>query len=201
MKTGASEANDKVPTQLLTNLRCVRDFLIFSDMKQAIASHQIHDSLDTVLPEVKSNNRDFELYERQKKCPIDQATCNRGIKVEYQGWALDKYKNIHMAEKAYALRPSHDWYLFVDADTYVVWPTLVGWLASFNPLKKNYMGSVATLAGRPFAHGGSGYMVSQGMMRALFDGKSGVANKYDAAAKSTCCGDALFSQALKAETD
>jgi hypothetical protein len=32
MKTGATEAYDKLPTQLLTNLQCVPDFLLFSDM-------------------------------------------------------------------------------------------------------------------------------------------------------------------------
>lgn len=32
MKTGATEAFDKVPTQLLTNLQCVPDFLLFSDL-------------------------------------------------------------------------------------------------------------------------------------------------------------------------
>jgi hypothetical protein len=32
MKTGATEAFDKVPTHLLTTLQCLPDFLIFSDM-------------------------------------------------------------------------------------------------------------------------------------------------------------------------
>ena len=201
MKTGATEAYVRIATQLLTNLRCLSDFLIFSDMEQTIAGQQIRNSLDTVLPEAKSDNQDFDLYERQKKCRVDLETCNKDAGGTATGGALDKYKNIHMAEKAYALRPSHDWYLFVDADTYVVWPTLVEWLAQLNPQKKHYMGSVAMLDGHRFAHGGSGYLMSQGMMRAFLDGKLGVANKYDVAAKSTCCGDALLSQALKAETD
>lgn len=32
MKTGATEAYDKLPTQLLTGLQCIDDFLIFSDL-------------------------------------------------------------------------------------------------------------------------------------------------------------------------
>lgn len=32
MKTGATEAFDKLPTHLLTTMRCLKDFLIFSDM-------------------------------------------------------------------------------------------------------------------------------------------------------------------------
>ena len=32
MKTGATEAFDRIPTHLLTTMRCLPDFLIFSDM-------------------------------------------------------------------------------------------------------------------------------------------------------------------------
>lgn len=202
MKTGASEAYSKIPTQLLTNLRCLNDFLIFSDMEQEVAGFMIQDSLDTVLPEAMSGNKDFDLYNRQKTCSVDQETCNKnsGADTASQGWALDKYKNIHMAEKTYAQRPDYDWYIFVDADTYVLWGTLVEWLKQLNPEDKLYVGSVALLGGFPFAHGGSGYLVSRGMMRDFLEGKEGVANKWDVAVKSTCCGDYMFSYALKNET-
>jgi hypothetical protein len=36
MKTGATEAFDKVPTHLLTTLQCVPDFLLFSDMVRGL---------------------------------------------------------------------------------------------------------------------------------------------------------------------
>lgn len=36
MKTGATEAFDKVPTHLLTTLQCMSEFLIFSDMVRNI---------------------------------------------------------------------------------------------------------------------------------------------------------------------
>lgn len=203
MKTGASEAYSKIPTQLLTNLRCLNDFLIFSDMEQEVAGFTIQDSLDTVLPEAMVDNRDFDLYNRQKMCAVDQETCNKnsGANTASQGWALDKYKNIHMAEKAYEQRPNYDWYMFVDADTYVLWGTLTEWLKQMDPDQKHYLGSVALLGGFPFAHGGSGYLVSKAMMRAFLKGKTGIANKWDVPVKSTCCGDYMFSFALKNETD
>lgn len=200
MKTGASESWSKIPTQLNTNLRCKDDFLIFSDMMQTINGVHIHDSLDAVLPKVSKDSQDFELYRRQKLCPIDQDSCNRDFRTAEQGWNLDKYKNIHIAEKAYAFQPGFDWYMFVDADSYVVWPTLVEWLSRIDPQRKIYMGSVAMLGDMPFAHGGSGYLVSRSLMEDMFDGKTGVANRYDVAATQTCCGDALFSHAVQNET-
>lgn len=201
MKTGASESYSKIPTQIISNLRCIDDFLIFSDMKQDIAGYHIHDSLDTVLPEVKDNNGDFDLYFHQQDCPVDQENCNKGHDVASQGWALDKYKNVHIAEKAYKLRPNYDWYLYVDADTYVIWPTMMDWLGHLNPAKRHYLGSAALLGGFPFGHGGSGYVVSRGAMKAFLDGKTNVANKWDEEATKTCCGDYLFAYALKQETN
>jgi hypothetical protein len=196
MKTGASESYSKIPTQLMTTLKCLPDFLIFSDMEQKIAGYRIHDSLDTVLDDIKEKNKDFDLYHRQKKCPIDQEHCNKHHDVAKQGWDLDKYKNTHMAEKAYKMRPNYDWYMFVDADTYVIFSTLMEWLKHLNPNKAHYIGSVAALGGFPFAHGGSGYLVSAATMRAMFSGKTGVANQYDEPVQHTCCGDYMWSKAL-----
>lgn len=200
MKTGASEAYSKIPIQLHTTLKYLSDFLFFSDMAQNIAGYTIYDSLDTVLSEVKEKNKDFALYHRQKQCPIDQDSCNKNHDVAKQGWELDKYKNIHMAEKAYKMRPNYEWYLFVDADTYVVFPTLVQWLKQMDSSKPHYIGSVAQVAGFPFGHGGSGYLVSQAAMRAMFYGKTEVANKYDETIQHTCCGDYMWSKALNDET-
>lgn len=201
MKTKASEAYSRIPMQLMTNLKCVPDFLIFGDMAQVVAGQQIHDSLDSVLPEAKTPNHDFDLYNRQHECAIDHDTCNRYHDVAREAQTLDKYKNVHIAEKAYRLRPSSDWYLFVDTETYVVWPTLVEWLRQLDPLEKHYIGSLALHVHFPFAQGGSGYLLSQGAMQAFFKGKSDVANKWDTSATEICCGDALFGRALKSEAD
>lgn len=199
MKTGASEAYSKIPTQLMTNLKCLPDYLLFSDMSQKIAGYTIHDCLDTVLDKVKQDSKDFELYHRQQKCPVDQDLCNKVHDTAKQGWELDKYKNIHMAEKAYAMRPNYDWYLFVDADTYVAYPTLTEWLKHLDPSKRNYIGSVAMLGSLLFGHGGSGYLLSKATMQAMFGGRTNVANKFDEQAQHICCGDALLAQALKDE--
>ncbi|KAG5929850.1 hypothetical protein E4U42_004370 [Claviceps africana] len=200
MKTGASEAYSRIPTQLMTTLKCLPEHFIFSDMKQTIAGYAIHDSLDTIRDDIKQSNVDFELYLRQQKCPTDQGDCNKFFDTAKQGWNLDKYKNIHMAEKAYRMRPDYDWYLFIDADTYVAYPTLMEWLKHLDPHKPHYIGSVAYLGQLPFGHGGSGYLVSQAAMHAMFHGKENVASKWDEAVQKVCCGDAMFSQALKDET-
>ncbi|KAK8095002.1 hypothetical protein PG997_001687 [Apiospora hydei] len=203
MKTGASEAYARVPTQLMTTLRCVPDYLIFSDMKQTLAGVEIHDSLDTVLEEAKKDNSDFVLYDYQKACEVDLENCNReGGDAAKAGWNLDKYKNIHIAEKAFALRPNYDWYVFIDADTYVLWPNLVQWLKNFRPMSKHYFGSMTMISMFPFAHGGSGYVISKAAMTE-FNGRpdGSVANKWDTKIHDSCCGDYMFAKAFKEATD
>ena len=200
MKTGASEVFSKVPTQLMTNLQCLPEYYIFSDMEQSIAGHKIYDSLDEVLQDVIFGNKDFNLYFRQKSCAVDQQQCHAGHDLGGEGWALDKYKFVHLAEKTYRMRPNYKWYLFTEADTYVVWSNIVDWLKRLNPEKPLYFGSRAFIANKPFAHGGSGYVMSHAAMRDMFEGKTGVANRYDDQAPKTCCGDGLFAEAVKNET-
>lgn len=200
MKTGASESFARIPTQLFTVLSCLDDFLIFSDMDQEIAGYRIHDSLSTVLEEAKNGNSDFDLYRRQKACIVNQEDCNKLGNPAKEGWNLDKYKNIHMAEKTYEMRPDYDWYVFVDADSYVLWPNLVMWLKQLNHKKRLYLGSVALLGGFSFGHGGSGYVVSQAAMADFAGGHPGIGNQWDMKAKDECCGDYVFARAMKEAT-
>ncbi|KAJ9143507.1 Glycoprotein-N-acetylgalactosamine 3-beta-galactosyltransferase 1 [Pleurostoma richardsiae] len=197
MKTGATESFDRIPTQIMTVLKCLPDFLIFSDMEQRIGGYHIHDSLETVLEEAKEGNSDFDLYRRQKACPVDQVNCQKLGDPASEGWNLDKYKNIHIAEKAYRMRPGYDWYVFIDADTYVLWPNMVQWLRQMRPSKKRYLGSVTLINDFSFGHGGSGYVVSRAAMEESVGKNPGIANKYDVRAKSECCGDYLFALAVK----
>ncbi|KAK9414523.1 hypothetical protein SUNI508_11096 [Seiridium unicorne] len=203
MKTGASESFNMIPTQLITALRCVVDFLIFSDMKQTIAGVDIHDSLETVLQEAMENNADFDLYRRQNDCIIDQENCNKEAdgSLSSAGWNLDKYKNVHIAERAYDLRPGYDWYVTIDADTYVLWPNLVQWLAQLDASEKHYLGSATMMNDLAFGHGGSGYVLSGAVMEEFAGNNPGIASQYDLRAKETCCGDYMFGRALKDTID
>lgn len=193
MKTGASESFDKLPTHLITTLRCLPDFLLFSDLDQHIAGYHVRDSLETVLSTAKDDNHEFDLYRQQKDCVIDQDMCAKNIDgLQGAGWNLDKYKNIHMAEKAHRLRPGYDWYFFVDADTYISWPNIVQMFRKLDPTRPRYLGSPTMIGGHPFAHGGSGYAVSRAAMMEFAGQNPGIANKYDPQVKDVCCGDYMF---------
>lgn len=197
MKTGATEAYDRLPVQIMTVLKCLPDFLLFSDLDQHIGGYHVRDSLETVLVEAQDGNPDFDLYRAQKECAVNQDDCSKAFGgSDSAGWNLDKYKNIHMAEKAYRLRPDYDWYVFVDADTYVSWPNMVYALKKLDPAKERYLGVPTMIGDRMFAHGGSGYVVSRGAMKEFVGKHPGIANKYDIDMQHNCCGDFVFALAL-----
>lgn len=197
MKTGATESFDRLPVQIMTALKCLPDFLLFSDLDQHIGGYHVRDSLETVLEEAKEDNPDFDLYRLQQQCAVDQDNCVKMMDgAGTAGWNLDKYKNIHMAEKSYRMRPNYDWYVFVDADTYVSWPNLVYSLNKLDPTEEKYLGVVTIIGHMIFGHGGSGYVVSQAAMKNFVGKNPGIANKYDADIKYSCCGDFMFAVAL-----
>jgi hypothetical protein len=196
VKTGATEALARIPTLLLTFLSCAEDdVLFFSDMEQKIGGVHIHDALVDVVNEAKTVNTDFELYELQKQLYAHGEDISSLSKAK-EAWALDKYKNIHIAQKTWELRPNKTWYFFIDADTYVVWPNFFAWLKRLDPTKHLYLGrTIHTL--NLFAHGGPGYLISYEAMRRLVgEDAHKIASDFDISASTTCCGDAELAGSL-----
>ncbi|KAK9426182.1 hypothetical protein SUNI508_12543 [Seiridium unicorne] len=200
MKTGATEAFDKVPTHLLTTLQCMPDFLIFSDMEQQVGKHHIYDVLSEVDESAKAHNNDFDLYRDQKECPVSQKSCVDARDGGSKAWNLDKYKFLPMMEQTWRLRPGRDWYVFAEADTYVFWSNMVHWLrteSQLNPKERIYLGSRSFIGGTPFAHGGSGYVLSGTLLRHLIEHHPGVVKQYNIKGANECCGDLMLAQALE----
>lgn len=204
VKTGASEAGDRIPAQMQTFLRDVQNVVIFSDLEQDIGEYHLYDALDTIPLSIVQNNPDFDFYSKQKE--LWKASHNlsslRGAKhptssENLAAWTLDKYKNIHMLEKTWALKPNMDWYLFIDADTYLIWSNMQAWLATLNPKNKYYFGSAVFTSGTTFAHGGTGIVLSGASMYELVVNNEGTAALWDDRIHGKCCGDLVLGMALK----
>ncbi|KAL3417766.1 hypothetical protein PVAG01_10776 [Phlyctema vagabunda] len=204
VKSGATEALDRIPVQMRTALRCVQHVLLFSDLEQDLGQYHLHDALDTVSATVVDSNPDFKFYTRQYELwQSDQdvgslkGAKSPGSPNDLAAWVLDKYKNLHILEKTWALKPDMDWYVFIDADTYVIWSNLVLWLGTLSPSKKSYFGSEVSISGVRFAHGGSGIILSRAAMYELAVIHNGTAAHWDAMIRERCCGDLVLGLALK----
>lgn len=206
VKTGATEAASKIPTLMLTSLQCAKDVMIFSDLEQTIAGFHLHDALADIPLSAMRGNPDFDFYWKLKRANRYGQIENmlKGVRDprmthELAAWTLDKYKFLHVLEKLYAEYPNKDWYLLMDADTYVVWPNLVTWLQQLPDPTSNklYLGNAARVKDMYFAHGGSGILISRAAMYEFAVTNNGTASRWDEAMYDECCGDYVVGIELK----
>ena len=194
MKTGGTEAYDKLPIHFITTLQCVKDVIIFSDMEMHMGQYHLHDALDTIAESVKKDNGDFELYaklkeaERLREDPLP-------LKGKHSGWNLDKYKFLPMMKKTWEYRQDAKWYIFVEADTGMNWDNIRSFLDKLDSRKSLYIGS-PTYLDIEFAHGGTGYIISGTAMRKAVGGHPDIQEKYDSTVKPICCGDRMIAKVL-----
>ncbi|KAL4884770.1 hypothetical protein BJY04DRAFT_181994 [Aspergillus karnatakaensis] len=177
MKTGVTEALDKVPIHFQTTLRCIPNYVIYSDFEEEISGVRIYDAFRNVDPAVKEQVPDFQIYNRLQKRGreglenqdfADEANSAIG-KPNNPGWKLDKWKFLPMVREAYKHKPDAKWFVFMEADTYYSWPTLLAWLSHFDASKPHYIGTETQIADVIFAHGGSGFVISNPAMKLVAD--------------------------------
>lgn len=201
VKTGATEAAEKIPPLMQTSLRCAQHVLLFSDLAQDIESYQIHDALDTVSPSIVDNNPDFKFYrdlkslwEKQRDVSAMKGAKSPEDSGQNSAWNLDKYKFLHVMEKSWAMKPDMEWYILIDADSYIFWSNMLVWLQTMDPSKKSYFGSEVNVGGHRFAHGGSGIVMSGAAVKELVVKNRGVAETWDGMIRERdmCCGDLVL---------
>ncbi|KAF1936471.1 hypothetical protein EJ02DRAFT_506511 [Clathrospora elynae] len=192
VRTGATEALPKLPVHFETTLRCVSDYVIYSDYKEDVQGHHVYDIFDGISDTLKASVPEFELYVRLRihgREGLNSTThLGRGPSgsPENPSWKLDQFKFLPMVEKALRHRPSAKWFVFIEADTYLIWQTLLEYLALFNADKALYIGKHMYNGDVLFAHGGSGFVLSAAAM-----------HKYDEYTIKSWAGDMVLGKALR----
>jgi len=201
MKTGATELEYKLPTHLVTLLKCVPQghFIVFSDMAQTFADYPVFDALKNVSAPWKEKHEDFAHYRQIEQFRNEGGDLNT-LKGD-RSWNLDKWKFLPMMHATYEMSPDYiDWFVYIEADTSLSWVNLLYWLKTMDPKKKYYLGSQNQIGGTSFAHGGSGFVVS----RAAADAVEAIRNKnhvryvekWEDITSKSCCGDEVVARAL-----
>jgi hypothetical protein len=197
VKTGATQANVKIPSQLSTTLRCAPNVLIFSDMEQKLGDRQVYDALETIADTVKDTNADFDLYRKQQELKDPDQIIVLQSELKDAAWRLDKYKFIHVLGRSWAMLPDKDWYFHLDADTYVVWSSLLEYVRRLDPSEEVFLAAVTYMGGSPFGYGGGGLLLSRAAMQKFALNYTEIAANWDPHVHEHCCGDWVVSQALK----
>lgn len=206
MKTGATELFTRVPTSLLTFIRCVPNFMIFSDLAQDVGSYSVYDALYNVSQSYKDSHEDFTFYHELQQIYRAQGDVTKlmeGSMYKEKGWNLDKWKNIPMMHAAYedfVWRQQKDirWFVTIDADTYLSITNLARVLATLDHRQPHYIGTIYFHGETAFAQGGTGYIVSRRAVEMLEDiWSDAYVSKWEEETARTCCGDVMMSIALQ----
>lgn len=204
LKTGATEALEKIPIQLRTSLKCVPHLAIFSDYEEEIEGVRTHDVLSNVTEQTMRREPEFEVYHRLQQVGRagltaadfgDDANGPFG-KVNNPGWKLDKWKFLPMIDAALERRPNAKWFVFLEADTYIVWQNLVNWLARLDHNQDYYIGSPMQIGETLFAYGGAGIVLSQKAMQRLHSHRIQNQEELEAMTAGEWAGDCALARAL-----
>ncbi|KAL5361162.1 hypothetical protein BJX96DRAFT_81924 [Aspergillus floccosus] len=205
LKIGMTEAVARILVHFNTTFQCVRNYTIFSDYEDEISGVPIHDVLRGVDERIKSTHPDFELYTRLRDAgkealsawniPDDPSTPSG--KPNNPGWILDKWKFLPMMHETLRARDNAKWYVFIEADTYILWANLVAWLAQFNADEPFYLGNQMQIGDVIFAHGGSGFVLSRPALERIVAYHSTRVAEWDEYTNHHWAGDCVLGKALQ----
>jgi fringe-like protein len=197
VKTGASELRNKLPVHIETTFKCAPNVLIFSDVAQDFQGYRVHDALEELERRIGNESDPDSRYHRVLREGVRDGVNLMDLDRE-AAWRLDRFKNIPMLKMAYEMKPDVKWFLFIDADTWLLWDNVLTWLSQLDPSRPLYLGSpVDGSEGLVFAHGGSGYVISRPAARMLVEEPEEEVQKHFQWAKNDCCGDAVLGSTFR----
>lgn len=196
IKTGSTVLWERLPIHLMTTLTKVPYYGLYSDAPSSIAGHEVIDILANVTAETKKHD-DFKLYQKLQKLRSRHSMLNPRKEDLGGGWELDKYKNIPMLAHALKAAPkSVDWFVFIDADTYLLIENMIGYLMRLDAKDKLYLGSVVNGGKYAFGHGGSGVAISRAALEASLGKHPEWEHAFEKETIRNCCGDSMVASLL-----
>lgn len=203
LKSGARRTRSILPTYLNTTLSCVPRFAIYSDLEDNVQGQPVFDALAGYQPEVYDKYPEFETYKMLKE-QQEQGTREYGsissapdgaTKEDAPGWKLDKWKFLPLLEKV--AEEEAKWYFFMEIDTHLVWSNLLSWLGKLDHTKEWYLGSLTFFGDHPFAHGGTGYVLSRAAVLKAAQALQEDPEYYEKVVADDCCGDSVVSTVME----
>lgn len=173
-----------------------------SDMDSTWDGHVLHDSIGRLSsrPSISGSEK-YKLYEKLKARVGEVKTAEEKYDYnnkETEGWKLDGLKFVSSIEMGYAhLGGNYKWYLILDDDTYVHYPSLKSILSKLEYRDNHFLGMGGwIMGGLAYAHGGAGIVVSQAAMKSRFVDHAASLESIHDRSVVTAFGDFLFSIAM-----
>jgi hypothetical protein len=192
LRTGSTEIDERLLVHLSTSLRCFLHYLIFSDLEEQYHGEHIIDALSSVSDDIKVNHDDFEIYRRLQhhgRAILDPTELSGSPE------AFEKM-NGNTQNPGWNEHPDMKWYVFIEADTFLLWSMLLQYLSLLDHTNPYYMGAGTCLGEQLFAHGGSGFVVSQPAMRQVTQHYTAHSAEIEALTEREWAGDYVLGKAF-----
>lgn len=207
LKTGATEVQEKLPVHLQTTLRCLPSYAVFSDYEEEVAGVRTHDTLRNIRNETMQSQPDFGMYNRlrtQGRQGLSSGDLTDDVngpfgKPNVPGWRLDRWKFVPMVDEALSVRPDAKWYVFLEGDSYFVWPNLLAWLARLDHTRPYYIGSPMQIGDVVFAYSGAGIILSNPAAHMVSKYRAQRAQELDEFTSRNWAGDCVLGRVLRDE--
>ncbi|PSK53834.1 hypothetical protein B9Z65_7640 [Elsinoe australis] len=214
VKTSAAQASLEQLNRIATIFHCLQSdrLLLFSDLEQNIGPYKLEDTFTHITPDLLKTHHDFALYREQKKLvksglnvrDVQQTpVLSYDLPVDTQEGSknLDKYKFLHMVERAWELQPNKDWYVIADASSYYVWPGLVRYLKEQDATTMKFLSKSTRIKQSQFdlPHSETGFILSGAAVKALAGSGKSISKDWDAKVSFMENGQDVLSTALKTE--
>jgi hypothetical protein len=136
VKTGKRTILRRVPIQISTFLKDVRNLVIFGDEDATLGKLKM-------INIIKNSSYAISLDELRKIIGKDKNQNLQEIIPDKQslGWIMDAHKNLPALEYLSIHYPTAKWYLLIDDDTYVFKENLKNFLIGLNSSESHYIGA------------------------------------------------------------
>jgi hypothetical protein len=167
-------------------------------MEEEFEGHHIHDVLSGVSARMKDSAPEFKFY---RDLHDNQASLNTFMRenAHYQqdAWHLDKWKFLPLEGRALLVKPDARWFMFMEADTFLVWSNLLKWVAQLDWARPCFLGLTVTMEGQLFAYGGAGWLLSRPSIQRLTQHMASQNDNYEGFTNKTSYGDLILGHVLE----
>lgn len=197
IKSSAVVVENLLSAHLNTTLRCIPNFVLYSDLEEEVDGHHVYDALQELDLNSQVSNDDLDLYRRLQLQGRAGLTSEELDTSSTAVRNLDKFKYFPIMEKALQYKPDAKWYIFIDTKTYIFWPTLIQWLAQFDYGEAQYIGDPSQHQDQVFAQGDSGIILSRLALSMASEHREHHRAEYNEFVPNECTGDCLLGKLLQ----
>ncbi|KAL6230200.1 hypothetical protein BDW75DRAFT_234587 [Aspergillus navahoensis] len=199
VKTGATVLRERLPVHFQTTLQCIKHYAIFSDLEEEFDGHHIHDVLSGVSVAMKNSVPEFRFYRELHENRERMTRLTReNTSVQRDAWDLDKWKFLPMVQRALQeAKQDTKWFMFIEADTFLIWSNLLKWLAQLDWRRAHFLGLPVTMEDQRFAYGGAGWLLSRPAIQQITHHIASRNDSYEDFTTDTSFGDLILGYVLE----